>query len=60
MDVRGKEMHDCKDAGVRATQDAKAEEQLPRVRVALKFHGLRDHPSSLPSPPRGEETLVGQ
>jgi len=23
-------MHDCMDAGVRATQDAKAEEQLPR------------------------------
>ena len=30
MDGRGRATHDCMDAGVRATQDAKAEEQLPR------------------------------
>ena len=29
-------MHDCMDAGVRATQDAKAEEQLPRTPGATK------------------------
>jgi len=35
MDVGGRVMHDSKDGGGRATQEAKAEEQLPIIRTNI-------------------------